>query len=237
MRSERPTCCCCLHVKVGTFMLAVLFMVGGFVSIVMSSLLLSNAVQPESFFPDDMAEDDVYQYWHTHKRSTLWFGLGNGVFITLISSLSIYGLVKNRPGFLLPLFIVQVFNFLCTIVYIGSLMFYWPNVKINILECRHMPQEWKDWFLSIDDRWLAVIVFSILFVVLFIKSYLISMVYRCYKDITTQALRLQRDPEISFVADPGNGPIYKPPKYEDIQKVPLVSDVEAVDYKPPPYSA
>lgn len=37
-----------------------------------------------------------------------------------------------------------------------------------------------------DDMWLASIVFVVLLIIIFIKSYLISMVYKSYKFITLQ---------------------------------------------------
>nr|CAB3263383.1 lysosomal-associated transmembrane protein 4A [Phallusia mammillata] len=226
--NQVPKCCFCLHVKAGTSALAGFLLMSGVMCTLFSTLLLSGAIKSEDFMYDDYSE---------YQRSTYWIGLGNGLFITGISMMALYGLVKNRSGYLLPLFIVQLFNFLCTIIYIGSMLFYWSSVKLHILQCKHLPLEWKEWLLNLDERWLACIVFSVLFMVLVVKSYLISMVYRCYKHITTQAIRQRRDPEISCVADmkTDTAPIYKPPKYEDIQKVPLVTDVDEFDTKPPSY--
>jgi len=51
---------------------------------------------------------------------------------------------------------------------------------------------------------------------------------------------LPHDPEISSVSisDEDLHPtIYKLPKYEEIQKVPLVMDTDDMAVKPPPYSA
>lgn len=49
-----------------------------------------------------------------------------------------------------------------------------------------IPDEVKEYLLEMDDMWLACIVFAVLFIVIFVKSYLISMVYQSYKHITLQ---------------------------------------------------
>nr|XP_009861540.1 lysosomal-associated transmembrane protein 4A [Ciona intestinalis] len=236
------TCCFCCHVKTGTFMLAVLTGVAGLITLVFCTLALSGSIEVQYDLGSAKMFNDLYEN-ESYRHSALWIGVGNGVFITLISGLAVFGLIKNRSGFLLPFFICQLFNFLCTIVYIGSVMFYWPSIKANLLRCPQMPQEWKDWLMSVDERWLACIVFTILFIIMVIKSYLIAVVYRCYKHITTQQviLRQRQDPEIMCVSNnkEKSCPIYKPPKYEDIQKVPLFDDMEEIDTKPapPPYAA
>uniref|UniRef100_H2Y5L6 Uncharacterized protein n=1 Tax=Ciona savignyi TaxID=51511 RepID=H2Y5L6_CIOSA len=131
--SVSTSCCFCLHVKTGTFMLSVLSGVSGLFALVVCSLALSGAVNFESYdVGTSKVFEQLYDHASTYQRSALWIGLGNGIFLTLISSLAVFGLIKKRPGFLLPFFICQLFNFLCTIVYIGSVMFYWPSIKYNL---------------------------------------------------------------------------------------------------------
>lgn len=241
--TKPPTCCFCCHVQVGTIVYALMHLVAALFCIVIASLGFSGLINVHDG-DSSMHSGFLSYYSDLTTNQTLWVVFVNGIFFLLISTFAIYGVVKNRAGFILPFFIVQLFDFLCTMVYIGSVVFNWPQFKNTIMQCESMPAEWKQSLLEMDERWLACIVFITLFTVVFVKSYLISMIYRCYKHITLQViLSHRRRTEINFVATPEEKQpathihIYNPPKYDDIQKVPLVDDAEDMDVKPPPYEA
>ncbi|XP_039270673.1 lysosomal-associated transmembrane protein 4A-like [Styela clava] len=236
--SKPPTCCFCCHVNAGTIIYALLHLVIALFGIVIATLALSGLINFEN---GSSLQSTMFSYnSDLTTTQTLWVLFVNGLFFLLIATSAIYGVVKNRAGFILPFFIVQLFDFLCTMVYIGSVVFYWPSFKYKLMQCQHMPEGWKETLMNMDERWLACIVFLFLFVVIFIKCYFISMVYRCYKHITMQVIMQRRgQSEISVVSNAQEKPlsihIYNPPKYDDIQKVPLVDDAEEYDMGPPPY--
>lgn len=237
-RTKPPTCCFCCHVNVGTVVYSLLILVTSLFMVVAATLGLTGLIDQDNISSWQL-RCAGYNSDLTNQQM-LWVFLVNGLFFFSISALCVYGVVKSRAGFILPFFIVQLFNFLCILVYIGSVLFYWPNLKEHLKQCAFIPDEIKEKLINMDDMWLASIVFVVLLIVIFIKSYLISMVYKSYKFITLQVIMRRGATEINHVSGREAEKsvaihIYNPPKYEDIQKIPLVDDVEDVDIRPPPY--
>jgi len=181
---------------------------------------------------------------------TLRLVLGLGFFLVIIASLALFGIAKNRPGYLLPMLIIQLFDFLCTVATTGKALFDWPRFKMDVILQQNMgfnkdmlDPYYKESLENLDEHYLRFVIFFFLFTALLIKYQIISVIYRCYKHITTQIMMVPCDPEINAVSmnDEDLHPtIYKLPKYEEIQKVPLVMDTDdnnPDDIKPPPYSS
>lgn len=262
---DPPSCLFCCNVRTGTTLLAVLMLVTGLMSIVMAAIQMSTYMKNQSnvFNLDNGLENEGSNDYFLFRSNngeyvvsqsmivsvTLRLVLGLGFFLMIIGSLALYGLIKSRPGYLLPMLIIQLFDFLCTIATTGKALFDWPRFKMDVILQEHMGFDkdmwdpyYKEYLENLDEHWLRFSIFSFLFIALLVKYQIISVIYRCYKHITTQALLHPHDPEISSVSVPDEDlhpTIYKLPKYEEIQKVPLVMDTDDQDQemvKPPPYS-
>jgi len=259
-RQDPPTCLFCCNVRSGTMLLAMLMLITGLMSIVMAAIQMSAYLKNKSIILDegnDGASDDLILYQSNNGEYvvsqsmlvsvTLRLVLGLGFFLMVIGSLALFGISKNRPGYLLPMLILQMFDFLCTIATTGKALFDWPRFKMDVIYQENWGFEkdmfdpyYKESLANIDENYLRFVIFFFLFSALLIKYQIISVIYRCYKHITTQIMMIPHDPEISSVTvtDEDLHPtIYKLPKYEELQKVPLVMDTDDQDdIKPPPYS-
>lgn len=235
-------------------LLAILMLITGLMSIVMA------AIQMSDYLKNKPAYDEADTIWtsdgeyvvsqSTIVSVTLRLVLGLGFFLMIIGSLALFGLAKNRPGYLLPMLIIQGFDFLCTVATTGKALFDWPRFKMDVILQERLGFDkemydtyYKDQLENIDEHYIRFVIFFFLFTALLIKYQIISVIYRCYKHITTQIMMVPHDPEINAVSmnDEDLHPtIYKLPKYEEIQKVPLVMDTDDNvhdDIKPPPYSS
>ncbi|CAH1773464.1 unnamed protein product [Owenia fusiformis] len=133
-------------------------------------------------------------------------------FISLaFAAMLVYGAAKGRPSYLMPFFCVQVFAFCLTVLSVVGYFTYMPDVK-QYISMQELP--FKDELLKMDNEWLCLIVAVFFCFTLFIKAYLIGMVWACYKFLT----RKQVTEAVNHYFD-GNeegGEMLLPPKYEDI---------------------
>lgn len=223
--------------------LAIFMLVTSLMSMIMAAVRMSTYIKdqtefgnPEYVIQSESGEIVVSQSMIASVAGRLVMGLG--FFLMVIGSLALYGIIKNRPGYLLPMLIVHLFDFLCTTATAGKALFDWPKFYMDV---RHeISPYYQEQLDTVDPHWVRFVAFSSIFIALMFKYLIISVIYRCYKHIATQILMLPHDPEISSVSisdDDLHPTIYKLPKYEEIQKVPLVMDTDDMAVKPPPYSA
>jgi len=242
-------------------LLAIMMLITGLMSIVMAAIQMSTYLRNKSVFDEALGTDSNDVIWYQSSNGeyvvsqsmivsvTLRLVLGLGFFLMIIGSLALFGIAKNRPGYLLPMLIIQLFDFLCTVATTGKALFDWPRFKMDVILQEHLGFDkdmldpyYKDSLENIDEHYLRFVIFFFLFTALLIKYQIISVIYRCYKHITTQIMMVPHDPEINAVSmneEDLHPTIYKLPKYEEIQKVPLVMDTDDNahdDIKPPPYS-
>jgi len=241
---EPPSCLFCCNVRTGTMLLAIFMLVTSLMSMIMAAIQMSTYIKeqaeigsPDYVIQSESGEIVVSQSMIASVAGRLVMGLG--FFLMVIGSLALYGVIKNRPGYLLPMLIVHLFDFLCTTATAGKALFDWPKFYMDI---RHeISPYYQEQLDDVDPHWIRFMAFSSIFIALLFKYLIISVIYKCYKHIATQVLMSPHDPEISSVSvsDEDLHPtIYKLPKYEEIQKVPLVMDTDdMVHQKPPPYSA
>lgn len=91
------------------------------------------------------------------------------VFSALITSMLIYGVIKNRPCYLMPYFSVKVFQVVMASV--TTLGFYTclPNVRLWIEAHEYFP--FKSTVLLVDNQTLELFVFAILLTSILLKLY------------------------------------------------------------------
>ena len=165
--------------------------------------------------------------------------------ITLFSSaivlMLIYGVMKNKPSYLMPYFSIKIFQVLMSCL--TTLGFYscLPNVRVWIQNHTYFP--YKNTLLVLDNHTLELFAFSFLLSTILIKLYTCIIVWYCYRYmLTMQAYRnggvggshcrsttLEGSTGINFDDNNFNSEfkiddetlINKPPKYEDVVGNPL----------------
>jgi lysosomal-associated transmembrane protein len=171
-------------------------------------------------------------------------------FVTLVccivsSVLLIHGVIKGRPGYMMPFMGLQVFSFCATGLLVFTSFSYITNTKHWIAQ---LPDTfpWKSMLMSAnpDHVMLSIVLVSV--AILVVKAYLIGMVWSCYKYLTQQntqnARRRSTDEDMTQHAE--DSEMLLPPKYEDIMVVSadavpvVVSEAGSANQPspPPPYT-
>ncbi|XP_064605834.1 lysosomal-associated transmembrane protein 4A-like [Liolophura sinensis] len=145
----------------------------------------------------------------------------------IITLLLVYGAARGRPGYLMPFFCIQVFDFCLACLAAVGYFSYMPNVK-EWMTCQ-LPKEFplRENLLSMDGEWLMLLVVISFVLVLSLKAYLVGVVWSCYRYLQLTQASCSNVRE--FTVDPDTEMLL-PPKYEDVIKM---TNEQA---PPPPYA-
>ncbi|XP_069126010.1 lysosomal-associated transmembrane protein 4A-like isoform X2 [Argopecten irradians] len=244
-------CCLCCHVRTGTVLLGVWHLLA---NLMVVTFLVYSSVNPDVLRPTlqkcdtgnqgfelvafdngsgfKVAEAQPYTYQDPYINRMTREDLCVGFAITLctltVTLFLLYGTIRNRPGYLLPFFCLQVFDFCLSCLTVVGYFSYAPNFKVWLKEQGLSCMPGLDSVANIQGDWLMLL--CLLFLVLFLslKAYLISMVWACYKYL--QLRLVHRSSVREYTIDPDTEMLL-PPKYEEAIKMPVDQT------PPPPYSS
>ncbi|XP_013403422.1 lysosomal-associated transmembrane protein 4A [Lingula anatina] len=182
----------------------------------------SKAVEPAlDAFDYDMMDN---LYWHQRKWTTddLYIGMAVVLGIIFLTICLLYGALKGRPGYLLPFFAFQVFDFaLNCLTFIGYIT-YMPDVQVYLRD-QNFPDCLKEHLMNCDPQLLSIVVISIFVLSVSLKAYFLGVVWSCYKylqavDCANSVVAHYNDSEAEMLL---------PPKYEEA--------ISQSENPPPPY--
>lgn len=246
-------CCFCCHVKTGTIILGLWHLV---VHLLVIGFLIVSSIHPEvlrnGLEPGTSMEMDGIHVITPEKNEMNEFKESPAIiyetpnatayrqwrkedmclaFVLTLCSLTLiifllYGTIKNRPGYLMPFFCLQVFDFCLSCLSVVGYFSYAPNIKLWIQQQGLGDCAVSRRLMEMDDQWLMLLFVLVFFLFLSLKAYLIGMVWACYKYL--QLVNANRNVVREYRVDP-DSEMLLPPKYEDAIKIP-------VDQLPPPYT-
>ncbi|UJR08276.1 hypothetical protein I4U23_012548 [Adineta vaga] len=150
-----------------------------------------------------------------------------------LSQPHICGVLTNKPSYIVPYFLIKVFNVIVSILSMLGFYAYLPDIKIWLRMQPEFP--FKNYLLDLDGQTLQLVVFTLLLFIILAKLYIAAIVWYCYGYIT--ALNMART--IGTITAHADGPhpiiggMYSPPKYEEAIKS---NPHQEEDYAPPPYT-
>ncbi|CAF0773307.1 unnamed protein product [Adineta ricciae] len=152
---------------------------------------------------------------------------------TVLILAHICGVLTNKPSYIVPYFLIKVFNVIVSILSMLGFYAYLPDITIWLRMQPEFP--FKHYLLELDGQTLQLVVFTLLLFIILAKLYIAAIVWYCYGYIT--ALNMARAiGTITAHADspqPILGGMYSPPKYEEAIKA---NPQQEEDYAPPPYT-
>jgi hypothetical protein len=92
----------------------------------------------------------------------------------------IYGILYNKPSYLMPYFSIKVFQVVITCI--TTLGFYstLPDIKLW-LKTQSTLLPFKDAFLTLDRQTLELFVFAVFLITILVKLYVVITVWYCYR--------------------------------------------------------
>jgi hypothetical protein len=97
----------------------------------------------------------------------------------LITLLMVYGAVRGKPSYLMPFFVLRVFDFCIFCLTMVGYFSYLPNVTDQITSMPGLP--FRDELLQMDPQILSLFTLVFIVAVIAIKAYIIGVIWNCYK--------------------------------------------------------
>uniref|UniRef100_A0A8C5LIE2 Lysosomal-associated transmembrane protein 4B n=1 Tax=Jaculus jaculus TaxID=51337 RepID=A0A8C5LIE2_JACJA len=170
------SCCLCCHVRTGTILLGVWYLV---INAVFLLILLSTLADPNQypFSSSELRRDSEFM-----DDANMCIAIAISLLMILICAMATYGAYKQHAAWIIPFFCYQIFDFaLNTLVAITVLVY--PN---SIQEyVRQLPPDfpYRDDIMSVNPTCLVLIILLFISIILTFKGYLISCVWNCYRYI------------------------------------------------------
>lgn len=239
-------CCLCCHVKIGTILYGLFCLM---VDIFALGLVVLVSIHPDVLLPqpnqigkgpefDGILIDDLERELKTAQQEARSFTKEDLCMAYAFALLSImtavallYGVIRSRPGYMVPFFCLHVFLFCLSCLTLVSYFTYAPhfNVKMWIRESGLSKMPGMEHVMDIDSDYLMFFMVTMLILALCVKAYLIGMIWACYKYV--QQVVLARSVTREYQVDPDTEMLL-PPRYEDAIK----TQANANQPPPPPYT-
>ncbi|XP_012578263.1 PREDICTED: lysosomal-associated transmembrane protein 4B isoform X2 [Condylura cristata] len=164
------SCCLCCHVRTGTILLGVWYLI---INAVVLLILLSALADPDQY------------YFTSSELGEMCITIAISLLIFLICAMATYGAYKQHAAWIIPFFCYQIFDFaLNTLIAITMLVY--PNSIQEFI--RQLPPNfpYRDDIMSVSPTCLVLIIFLFIIIILLTKGYLINCVWNCYRYINSR---------------------------------------------------
>jgi len=139
-------------------------------------------------------------------------------FVTLSSTAVIiamlWGVAKNKPSYIVPYFLIKVFNVIVSVLSMLGFYAYLPDISMWIRMQPAFP--FKENLLELDAQTLQLVLFAFLLFVVLAKLWIAAVIWYAYGYIT--ALNVARSIGTVTTDSPVMPEFYSPPKYEEAIK-------------------
>merc|ERR1711931_223978 len=96
-----------------------------------------------------------------------------------ITVMLIYGTARGRPGYILPFFCLQAFDFCISCLTVVGYLSYMPDIKQWIKSQPDLP--YKEELLEMPPQTLDLLAISFFFGIVLVKAYFLGVVWATYK--------------------------------------------------------
>uniref|UniRef100_A0A8C0GIC5 Lysosomal-associated transmembrane protein 4B n=1 Tax=Chelonoidis abingdonii TaxID=106734 RepID=A0A8C0GIC5_CHEAB len=161
------SCCLCCHVRTGTIILGVWYLVSGY------SPAVGKIAKQSCIFTCNHFNLSI---------SDMCIATAISLLMILICAMATYGAYKQHAAWIIPFFCYQIFDFaLNTLVAISVLVY--PNTIQDYLRQLPVNFPYKEEIMAVNPTCLVVIILLFISIILAFKGYLISCVWNCYRYI------------------------------------------------------
>jgi len=228
---------------------------------IMSLYLDNNSGGEDVGKPESTAHNDWTKKLKKNNKPTTAEDKAVGVAVAAsslaITIMLIYGTARGRPGYIMPFFCLQAFDFCISCLTVVGYLSYMPDIKQWIKSQPDLP--YKENLLAMSPQTLDLLAISFFFAIVLVKAYFLGVVWATYKYLVNRmgpqmAVReslsslyfpmlsptaerrndFSDDPDSEDQAEHPGAPLL-PPKYEDAIKAPKDESLASIP-PPPPYT-
>uniref|UniRef100_F7BTP9 Lysosomal-associated transmembrane protein 4B n=1 Tax=Equus caballus TaxID=9796 RepID=F7BTP9_HORSE len=189
------SCCLCCHVRTGTILLGVWYLV---INAVVLLILLSALADPDQYHFSSSELGGDFEFM---DDANMCIAIAISLLMILICAMATYGAYKQHAAWIIPFFCYQIFDFalntlvaVTVLVYPNSIQEYIRQLITANVESKHMVLDddeevkppnfpYKEDIMSVNPTCLVLIILLFISIILAFKGYLISCVWNCYRYI------------------------------------------------------
>ncbi|XP_032875365.1 lysosomal-associated transmembrane protein 4B [Amblyraja radiata] len=177
-RCYSSSCCCC-HVRTGTIILGVWYML---INGVVLLILLSALGDPDHY---KLAHAEFGTDCDFTDDTSICIATAISLLMITICGMATYGAYKQRSAWIVPFFCYQIFDFTLNALVAISVVVYPSSIQDYL---RQLPDNipYKEDITSMNPTCLLFIVMFFISAILAFKAYLIGCVWNCYRYINAR---------------------------------------------------
>ncbi|KAI3361482.1 hypothetical protein L3Q82_013630 [Scortum barcoo] len=210
------SCCLCCHVRTGTIILGVWYML---INAVVLLILLTALSDPEQYH---LTSAELANDLDVMDDANMCIASAISLLMILICGMATYGAYKLRAAWIIPFFCYQIFDFALNTLVAVSIVVY-PNTIQDYLQQLPDNFPYKEEIAALSNVCLVLIVLLFIGCILSFKAYLIACVWNCYRYVSGRGTS-----EILLYVTTNDTTVLLPP-YDDSVSVPPKQ-------APPPYT-
>ncbi|XP_018582619.1 lysosomal-associated transmembrane protein 4B isoform X1 [Scleropages formosus] len=202
-------CCVCCHVRTGTIILGVWYMLINAVVL----LILVTALSDPDKYHYHFTNSELGNDFDVMDDANVCIATAISLLMILICGMATYGAYKQHAAWIIPFFCYQMFDFaLNTLVAISVVVY--PNTIQDYLQQLPGTFPYREEIMSTNNACLVFIVLLFVGSILAFKGYLIWCVWNCYRYV-----RGRRNSEVFVYITTNDTTVLLPP-YDEVVAVP-----------------
>ncbi|XP_038664521.1 lysosomal-associated transmembrane protein 4B isoform X1 [Scyliorhinus canicula] len=170
------SCCFCCHVRTGTIILGVWYML---INGVVLLILLSALSDPERYH---LPHSELGSDFDFTEDANICIATAISLLMITICGMATYGAYKQLSAWIIPFFCYQIFDFALNTLVAISVVIYPTSIQDYLRQLpANLPH--KEDLMSMNPTCLVFIVLTFAGIILAFKAYLIGCVWNCYRYI------------------------------------------------------
>ncbi|MBN3315299.1 MATN2 protein, partial [Atractosteus spatula] len=170
-------CCLCCHVRTGTIILGIWYLI---INAVVLLILLTALSDPDQYHLSSAELGNDFDFM---DDANICIATAISLLMILICGMATYGAYKQHAAWIIPFFCYQIFDFaLNTLVAISVVVY--PNTIQDYLQQLPGNFPYKEEIMSMNAMCLVLIVLIFIGCILAFKAYLIACVWNCYRYVS-----------------------------------------------------
>ncbi|XP_022603179.1 lysosomal-associated transmembrane protein 4B-like isoform X1 [Seriola dumerili] len=173
------SCCLCCHVRTGTIILGIWYMLINAVVLLILLSALNDPIQYRYHLTSSELGTDI----DVMDDANICIATAISLLMILICGMATYGAYKQHAAWIIPFFCYQIFDFaLNTLVAISVVVY--PNTVQDYLQQLPGTFPYKEDIMSTNNMCLVFAVLLFIGCILSFKAYLIGCVWNCYRYVS-----------------------------------------------------